>query len=493
MRKNFHGLIFLLATSVYANAQSIGNDKRWKRNFPQNIYQIQNFKLQNLNTTFKTNPYWKQVNVPHKDSSFIQDVEVPNARTVWGTIGFYNIERPATIYYVRTSDEGYSWKLDSLPISTDYGINSFAPLDAYTCYAAVANVFIGGGGIYKTNNGGKTWHQLSPGQLFGSTSYPDFVHFWDESHGVAVGDGNGPGTPYFEIYTTSNAGATWERIPAGNIPIPDGFPYSFNNGYTVAGNRIWFQGFDSNGGHFIYRSDDYGHHWKSFPITVKHFGDFAFTDRLNGLANGFDNKGITEIYSSHDGGETWKKVNYSVTPMALYITAVPGTTTYVTTSSFATIAFGSSYSTDNGKTWTLIDSGANALHNDVKFLNSCIGWSGETETSASDHGGMFKWKGFLPNDNDKNISDASIAKITLSNEINIKLYPNPAINILKVEGLHSSVNNKLSIIDASGRMAWQLNTSNTNYTFDIQRLAAGNYYLKIETDKNVTTLKFVKK
>ena len=487
-------MVFFLGASVYVNAQSLNGDKKWKMDFHKKIYQ--NFKVQHSRPPFNPNGLWKQINVPHLDSSFIQDIEVPNERSVWGTIGFYNIERPNTIYYVRSGDEGHSWNLDSLPLSTDYGINSLSPLDANTCYAAVANVFVGGGGIYKTNNAGKTWHQLSPGQLFDSTSFPDFVHFWDERHGVAVGDGNGPGTPYFEIYTTSNAGATWERVPAQNIPTPNGYPFSQNNNYTVAGNRIWFQGFDSNGGHFIYRSDDYGQHWTSFPIdasiTGTEFIDFAFTDKLNGVANGFDENGITQIYSTHNGGETWKQVNYSGTPMGLYITAVPGTNTYVTTSSFATAVFGSSYSNDNGKTWTVIDSGANALHNDVKFFNSCVGWSGETEASASERGGMFKWKGFLPYNNNDDVSNAAITKITLGNETNIKLYPNPATNVLRVEGLSPLANTKLSVMDASGKLVQEQNIINQNYTYDIQKLTPGSYYLKIETDKKVTTQKFVK-
>lgn len=438
------------------------------------------------------NAQWKQVNVPHKDSSFIQDIEVPNANTVWGTIGFYNIGRPNTIYYVRADDGGHSWQLDSLPLSTEYGITSLSPIDANTCYAAVANVFNGGGGIYKTNNGGRTWRQLSPATLFNSTSFPDFVHFWDENHGVAVGDGNGPGTPYFEIYTTINAGETWDRVPSGNIPTPNGFPYSFNNSYTVSGDRIWFQGFDSNGGLFTYRSDDHGHHWVAFPINVPQFNDFAFTDRLNGLANGFDNNAVTQIYSSNDGGQTWKNVNYSGTPMGLSITAVPGTSTYVTTSSFISPITGSSYSNDHGKTWTLIDSGAHALHNDVKFLNSSIGWSGETETSASKPGGMFKWKGCFQATSP--VAYSGISKnLDFATATTIKLYPNPTKDRMIVEGLDPSVNTILSVIDGSGRLVQQqLSTQSSTYNYNLQNLSAGIYYLKVEVDAKVTVLKFVK-
>lgn len=38
----------------------------------------------------------------------------------------------------------------------------------------------------------------------------------------------------------------------------------------------------------------------------------------------------------------------------------------------------------------------------------------------------------------------------------------------------------------------QINTQSSNYNYDLQNLAAGVYYLKIETDKKVTNLKFIK-
>jgi photosystem II stability/assembly factor-like uncharacterized protein len=429
-----------------AKAQLISADKNFKKNFPAYMYQKQNFK--NQNSSFKRfNPYWEQVNAPHLEGSYVNDVEVPNARTVWGGIGIYAEGIPMTIYYELTQNGGNSWKLDSLPLSTDYGVSSFAAIDGYTCYAAVVNVFFGGGGVYKTNNGGKTWRQLSPGNLFDSTSFPDFIHFFDAWHGVAVGDGNGQGDPYLEIYTTSNAGLTWQRVPKENIPAPNGFPYSFNNAYYAAGNRMWFQGFDSNGGDFIYRSDDYGHHWQAFPIS-NFFFDFAFTDKLNGLANSFDDNGITEIYSTNDGGETWEQVNYSGIAMGNYIAAVPGTSAYVTTSSVYTAVFGSSYSNDNGKTWTLIDSGANALHNDVKFLNPFIGWSGESEASSSDPGGMFKWRGFLHT----NSTDNAIAA-TKNNTTSLSVYPNPVSNTANISfSLQQSRKVSLTIYDLNGRL-----------------------------------------
>ena len=360
---------------------------------------------------------------------------------------------------------------------------------------AVANSLYGGGGIYKTNNGGITWRQLSPGQLFDSTSFPDFVYFFDDRHGVAMGDGNGPGDPYLEIYTTSNAGATWKRVPRENIPTPNGYPYSFNDAYYAVGNRIWFHGLDGNGGNFIYRSDDYGHHWQAFPVTFDLFG-FAFANTSNGLASTIDGNGITTIYKTHDGGMTWKSVNSTGIPFGLWMTVVPGTSTYVSTSSFYTAVNGSSYSNDNGKTWTLIDSGANALHDAVKFFNSCIGWSGETEDFSSDLGGMFKWRYHFSLDgnaiapDDENISSATTHD--LSNTISARLYPNPAKDAVIINGLNPSAKTIISLFNISGKLVQQSTSNGESYQLNIQKLAAGSYYVQIQSGEKTATLKFVK-
>ena len=480
------------------NAQLISTDKKFKKNFPAYMYQ-KRFITQNHSQLQRFNPSWDRVNVPHLDGSYISDIEVPDARTVWGGIGIYAEGIPFTIYYVLTQDGGHSWKLDSLPLSTEYGVSTFAAIDGYTCYASVANLYNGGGGVYKTTNGGKTWDQLSVGKLFNAASFPDFIHFFDPYHGVAVGDGNGPGDPYFEIYTTSNAGASWDRVPRANIPSPNGFPYSFNDAYYAVDNIIWFQGFDSNGGHFIYRSDDRGHNWQAFPVTVStnFASDFAFSDGFNGLLTSFDDNGITELYKTHDGGKSWTSVNYSGVPMGLNITAIPGISTYVTTSSAYTAVFGSSYSTDNGKTWNLIDSGANTTYDDVKFLNSRIGWCGESEASSSDPGGMFKWKGnFSTNAALGNLTTAKKEDVPEATST-LSVYPNPVSNLSTISfNLPEAQEASINIYDMNGRLIKilvdeQMQPGAHQLTWDVksENVVAGNYLLKLQAGNSIQTMK----
>ncbi len=518
---------------------------------------------------FSANAQWTNVGVPHKEGSLIYDMEVPNANTVWASVWIATSAQPYTNNFIRSADNGSTWKYDSVRSApAGYVISSLSPIDADTCYAIMVNIIAGtGGGIFKTTNGGTTWNQLGVGQIFNSTSFPDFVHFWNPQQGVAVGDGNGPGTPYFEIYTTNDAGVTWTRVPRANLPSTINTPFSITNSYCVVNNKIWFQAFDG-ATQKIYRSDDMGFHWQSYTIGAVQFSDFVFTDTANGVVIGEGTNRVPFVWSSKDGGATWKKVNYAGIAMGLNIAAIPGTPTVVSTNPYPGSPIGSSYSNDYGATWTTIDTGAAFSHSDLKFLSSTIGWSGELKLNTS-FGGMFKWTGLLPvnwisftaTDEGKNVvlnwqtanelnnnyfsverssnglsfseigevkskgnssqiqqysfedqnflngqnyyrlkqidldgrfSYSKIVSIDFSDFQTIKLYPNPVKNMLRVEGLNPLKNTTLSIVDASGKLIQQLGTMSRSYTYDLQNLSNGTYYLKVEADKKITKLKFVK-
>ena len=303
-----------------------------------------------------------------------------------------------------------------------------------------------------------------------------------------------------------------------------------------------------------------------FNSSPEYF-DYAFSDKLNGVTTGYDENGRF-VAASHDGGKTFEKITYSGYPKD-FIAAIPGTHTFITTTACCDETNGgSSYSNDYGATWTLIDSGATAVHTDVEFLNPLVGWTGEG-FDPDPSGGMYKWKLHFPfhcnsfaatntnknvllnwkvendwnnnyysversadgisfseigqvkskdnsNENqaynfednsflqgqqyyrlkqvdkDGNISYSSIAKVDLGNTKMLRLYPNPAKDILTIEGMSPLTKTTLSIIDVSGKLIQQLNITGKSYTYNLQQLTAGSYYLKVEADKKVTTLKFVK-
>jgi photosystem II stability/assembly factor-like uncharacterized protein len=82
-----------------------------------------------------------------------------------------------------------------------------------------------GGGVWKTSDGGVTWTKQTTVPFNVTTSFPNVVKFFDANNGFLMGDSDAAGV--FEIFTTSNGGTTWSKVPAANIPAaPDEFGYT---------------------------------------------------------------------------------------------------------------------------------------------------------------------------------------------------------------------------------------------------------------------------
>jgi len=89
-------------------------------------------------------------------------------------------------------------------------------------------------------------------------------------------------------------------------------------------------------------------------------------------------------------------------------------------------------------------------------------------------------------------SSLSISNNNSINSITARLYPNPATGVITINGLSTSGIKTLSIFSASGKLIQLSTTGNESYQINIQKLAAGNYYVKVQAGEKVTTLKFVK-
>jgi uncharacterized delta-60 repeat protein len=74
----------------------------------------------------------------------------------------------------------------------------------------------------------------------------------------------------------------------------------------------------------------------------------------------------------------------------------------------------------------------------------------------------------------------------------IKLYPNPAKDVLRIEGLNESINTIISIIDMQGKVITKTTTSTSTCSLNVKQLPSGTYFVQLESEHNITTLKFVK-
>src|SRR5690606_9560040 len=111
---------------------------------------------------------------------------------------------------------------------------------------------------------------------------------------------------YFELYTTTNGGTNWTRVPSANIPAPLSGEYGYVHNYDVVNNTNWF---GTNKGR-IYKSVDKGLNWTVAQSPVSDFagaaiaGNYTFSTETKGLLN--TSTGL--MYNTTDGGATWTQM-----------------------------------------------------------------------------------------------------------------------------------------------------------------------------------------
>lgn len=322
----------------------------------------------------------------------IESFEVVNQNVVWA-IAYDGSGGGATIRdYTKTTNGGLTWTpgtVSATGLTTSYGLGNISSFHQDTAWAAVYPVTatISAQGIYYTTNGGTTWTRQATATFSTSTSFANFVHFFNRNDGVAMGD---PASNYFEIYTTANGGTTWTRVPSANIPAPIATDEYGTVGYfTAVGNTIWF--ITTKGR--IFKSTNKGLNWTaaSTPLgTNASISNIAFKDQANGLitVNDATTQGDLGIYSTSNGGATWTALTSSTAGITNKsgIAYVPGSLGTYFISGATTNGSGSAYSTDDGATWTGIDA---IQHTAIDFYNEANGWSGGFNTSNS-VGGIFK-------------------------------------------------------------------------------------------------------
>lgn len=268
----------------------------------------------------------------------IRMLKALDANLVWGC-GF-----AGEVY--KTTNGGTNW--------TTYVSNSTQrnyAMDAIDANTAWVTGTVGGSAdvsVYKTTDGGATWTQ----QFNNPLGFGDGIKFFDANNGVYWGDPDPYPSKYWEIYTTTNGGANWVRVPKANIPDADSAngEYGAAGGMCTFGNNVWFTSYSGAAGTQIgvWKSTNKGLNW-----TVSYFANGsaasgssypAFKDANNGVV-------VTlagNIARTTDGGATWT-VSAPIAGVGYrYVTYLKGTNRYV-----AVGTGGKSFiSYDNGLNWS---------------------------------------------------------------------------------------------------------------------------------------------
>ena len=231
----------------------------------------------------------------------------------------------------------------------------FRDVDAVSAQVAYA-LSIGPGEasrIYKTRDGGNTWtRQLA---ITDPQMFLDAMAFRDEAHGAAFSDSV---DGQFVIFTTSNGGADWIRVPADRLPpaLPGegAFAASGTNVAMGAAGQTWIGTTKSR----VLRSLDDGRTWSvvSTPLaTGEATGIFsmAFRDASHGIVVGGnyqqESGAVDNLATTSDGGMTWTLVRgRGLSGFRSAVAWLPGSKG----SWLAVGPSGSDLSHDDGHTWT---------------------------------------------------------------------------------------------------------------------------------------------
>ncbi|MEP7141541.1 MAG: hypothetical protein ABI707_01665, partial [Ferruginibacter sp.] len=253
----------------------------------------------------------------------ILEMSEPDQLSCYGIIfdGFYTPTHDITI----THNGGATWHSQTVAGLENNYIYGIAATTASTVHLIGWNYLDGGGNVLRSRDGGHSWHREAPNAYTDAASFPDAIAFFNPADGVIIGD---PQNGYFEIYTTSNGGNSWRRVPSKKIPAPLANEYGTAYQTDIYNNTIWTiaLSLDNTGnvtGARLLQSDDKGLSWyvRNSSLTFSGAGDgtLKFRNRFVGL---YKNNGI--LYRTTDGGTTWKVVHYSGKWFSFDFDNVPG-------------------------------------------------------------------------------------------------------------------------------------------------------------------------
>ena len=296
--------------------------------------------------------------------------------------------------YIRTTNGGATWLCDTLHAAPSSHNNmSIYASDANRAWVLLFNkVAQSGGGLFATTDGGVTWKE-DPTVFKLAGGSPGIIYFFDVANGVCIGDP--PADGFYEIYTTSDSGRSWSRVPRENIPAPFPGEMTISHEFTAAGSSLWFPLYHGNGR--IFRTTDKGLTWSVLVYPNMQYGPYPtieFQDEKVGLGSG----DWGEVEKTTDGGVTWTTIPTSMRLAFQDLDYVPHTPgMYVASAAWCDSSllqkyhYGTVYTLDAGAHWTIATASTAATPPAtfslpiMSFATPTSGWQGDNSQN------IYKW------------------------------------------------------------------------------------------------------
>ena len=417
-----------------------------------------------------------------------EQISVVNSNVLWA-IGFdRNAPTRNYSWFTTTSNGGNSYTTGSVyPDTNSYFMTGIEGIDANNAWTAgYYRSTVDRGALYHTTNGGSTWVNGAAANMYTVVggSFLDFVCFLTSSVGITVGD---PVGGEFEIYRTTDGGASWSALAGSVIPNPLSGEYGVSQSFAKLGtNLIWF----GTGKNRIYRSIDAGQTWSvSAPLTstmgaAVQITDIAFRDANNGLLKAYfgtaQYSGLT-LWKTSNGGATWTQVPTLDPNFGRYaLCAVPGTSIYASCEPTPNKII--SYSADDGQTWTSWG-GSGIEYFDVAFADNLNGWAGSVSSSTNAaQGGIYKYNG----------QPVNLVEPPLNSDFSI--FPNPNNGKFQIRLGHLNAQVNVTISDIFGKKifneAYEMSFKDA-IEVKASMLERGIYFLTVQHQETTFTKRIV--
>ena len=242
-----------------------------------------------------------------------------NPSTIWlGTgenVGGRHVAYGDGVY--KSNDEGRTWKNMGLKKSEHISKIIVHPSNPDIVWvAAQGPLWSKGGerGLYKTENGGKTWKRtLGNNQWTGVTdilidprdSNILYAATWDRHRTVAALMGGGPGTA---IYRSNDGGNNWKKLTNG---IPKSNKGKIGLAISPQNPDVIYAAIEldrTKGG--VFRSENKGESWKKMSNTVSGATGPHYYQELYASPHKFDRLYLmnVRVLTSEDGGKTFNQL-----------------------------------------------------------------------------------------------------------------------------------------------------------------------------------------
>jgi len=414
------------------------------------------------------------------------DIDIVNANTCWTGTSYIGDGSGVNVQlWSRTIDGGLSWTAGTFTLDTNYQVSNISAVNNDTCFILTFNKSAGSTGyLFKTMDGGVTWDTVST-NLFSTinASFPNVVHFFDSNNGYMMGD---PLGGYYEMYTTTDGGVTWTRVPQANIPNPiNASEYGLINVYGATGDFIYF---GTNNGR-IFRSYNKGLNWAASTAGTINVNNgitgLSFRDSLNGFALRATSVPVYTAYKTSDAGATWTPVTPTGTFFKGDFMYVPGSTSMISVGGGST-GRGSSISYNDGASWVTLDTNGNGTmdgYTSIDFLNPTTGWAGSFAVDAITDG-INQWTG------------GTVGLTTPREEsVSLSAYPNPSSNYIYLETAKNfKYDVTVTVVDVLGKVVSERNYAawNNPLLLNVSGLEKGVYFVRVSSGSEVMVKRIVK-